>query len=66
MSVGSTTNTTPNHPILAELLALIESEAANPGPIVKALEAYLLGLLAGGIPAADAHAVRAACAKHGL
>ena len=63
---------TSNHPILAELLALIESEAATPGPIVKALEAYLLSLVAGGgptptpvVPAADVQAVKACAAKHG-
>ena len=33
------------HPILAELMVLLESEIANPGPIVKALLAYLTGLL---------------------
>jgi hypothetical protein len=61
------------HPVLAELLALIESEVANPGPIVKALEAYLLGLVvpatptpaAPVVPPADLQAVRTCCKKHG-
>lgn len=57
------------HPVLSELLALIEAEAANPGPIIKALETYLLSLVipAAGpvVPVADTEGVRACCAKHG-
>ena len=33
------------HPVLAELLALLQAEATNPGPIVLAVEKYLLSLL---------------------
>ena len=53
------------HPLLSQLLALIEAEAVNPGPIVKALEAYLLTLLPT-MAAADKATLTACCAKHGV
>ena len=41
----SETEAQATHPILAQLLALLEQEITNPGPIVKALIAYLMTLL---------------------
>ena len=64
--VPPTPTPAPAHPFLAELLALIESEAVNPGPIVSALEKYLLSLLPVAAAAPDKAALRACCAKHGV
>jgi hypothetical protein len=34
-----------SHPVLQELLLLLESELETPGPLLQAVEAYLLSLI---------------------